>query len=117
MGWWTRYLAWRQRNVWRLVSDGDGFVVNNRGQSVRSEWRDIVRVTAFKRDLFSVDLVCLMLESAAGMLEVNEQMDGYAAFEAQLEQALGIGAAWKLAVLFPAFETNAAVIYPHGATA
>jgi hypothetical protein len=117
MGWWSRYLDWRQRNVSRLTSDAAGFVVHHRGQRAERAWRDIVGVTAFKRDLLTVDMLCLLIDSPAGLVEVNEQMDGYPQLQKNLESALGIDPVWKLQVLFPAFATNATSIFPPGVAA
>lgn len=111
MGWWSRYLAWRQRNVRRVTADADGFAVSNRGTECGTAWRDVSRVTALKRDLITIDLLCLFIESRDGMIEINEEMDGYAGFEAHLIDALALTIDWKLAVLFPPFETNAATIF------
>ncbi|MGI4880228.1 MAG: hypothetical protein ACRYG4_22390 [Janthinobacterium lividum] len=111
MGWWSRYLGWRQRNVVRLTSDRSGFVVHNRGERLEASWEGISGVTAYKRDLLTVDMLCLLLDTSAGVVEVNEEMDGYPGFETDLQRALGIDPMWKLGVLFPAFATNATSIF------
>lgn len=117
MGWWSRYLGWRQRNVCRLTSDRDGFAIHNRGECLATSWEAISGVTAYKRDLLTVDMLCLLLDTSAGVVEVNEQMDGYPAFETDLQRALGIDPMWKLGVLFPAFATNATPIFARGVLA
>ena len=110
MGLWRRYLDWRQRHVVALVLTDPGFSV--RGKAGREvEWKAIRRIVAFKRDLLTTDLLCLLLELDDGPMEINEQMIGYAAIEGAMLETLGLGAEWKMAVLFPAFEANATTIY------
>lgn len=58
-----------------------------------------------------MDLLCLLLELDDGILEIHEEMVGYPTFEEALFKALDLNSEWKLAVLFPAFETNSAMIY------
>ena len=117
MGWWSQYLRWRQRNVVRLTSDREGFALHTRGHSIGRAWDDVRSVTALKRDLMTVDLVCLLLNTTTGMIEVSEEMEGFARFEADLEAALDVDPTWKLAVLFPAFATNATAIFTGSAAA
>ncbi|MBC2650541.1 hypothetical protein [Novosphingobium aerophilum] len=68
-------------------------------------------MTAYKRDLMTVDLLCLLLELDEGVLEVHEDMRGYPAFEQAMFEALGLDPEWKLGVLFPAFEARPTLIY------
>ena len=109
--WWRRFHDWRQRDVSRLESDGTGFTVINYRTRVAARWCDVTRTTAFKRDLLTVDLLCLLLGTTEGPVEVNEEMPGYPAFEDQMHNALEINVEWKLQVLFPAFATNATAIF------
>ena len=109
--WWRRFHDWRQRNVSRLKCDDAAFaVVNYRTRAERS-WRDLTPATAFKRDLLTVDLLCLLLDTAQGPIEVDRAMYGYPAFEDRMRLALGIDIDAKLSVLVPAFTTNATAIF------
>jgi hypothetical protein len=40
-------------------------------------WADIVVVVAYKRDCFSVDLICVALVGHENVLEVSEEMNGW----------------------------------------
>ena len=41
------------------------------------DWSDVRRVSAYKRDLLTTDLVCLSFEGTSDSLEVNEEMAGW----------------------------------------
>lgn len=110
--WWRRYLEWRLRHVRRVTSDDAGFVVMGRDGRQPVRWDEIRQVAAFKRDLMTVDLVCLAVATPAGVVEIDEDMAGYREVEAQLCARLGIGEAWRLSVLFPAFAANPTLLFP-----
>ncbi len=112
--WWRRYLDWRQRHVGRLVLEPDGFWVAASSGRHALKWDMIRQVTAFKRDLMAVDLLCLAIATSEHIVEIHEQMVGYPDVEAQLCSRLGIGQEWKLGVLFPAFATNATLLFDAG---
>lgn len=111
MAWWRRYLNWRLRNVSVVRADDDGVTVIARGAATKINWADIDRIVAYKRDIMITDLLCLAIESPDTMLEIHEQMEGYAAAEAALTERLALDVEWPLRVLFPAFETNAETIF------
>src|SRR6185295_2147472 len=72
-------------------------------------WSNIVRVVAFKRDLLTVDCICLAFATADGMTtEVNEEMEGWEALTDALPKYLPGGKGWSeyfTQVAFPAFAT------------
>ena len=117
VGLWRRYLAWRQRNVTRIEHMVAGFRIVRGRQVAEMAWDGIVRVAAFKRDLMAVDLLCLLIQSDDAMVEIDEQMAGFALVLDELERRLEITPDWRLRVLFPAFETNATILYQRGAQA
>jgi hypothetical protein len=104
--WWRRYLDWRLRNVRRLALEDDGFAVMARNARTSVRWDDIRHVGAFKRDLYTVDLLCLVVATPAGIVEIDEDMQGYPEVEAALCARLGIGPDWRGMVLFPPFAAN-----------
>lgn len=87
--------------------------------TVRLAWADVTRATAYKRDLFSVDLVCLLFESADGRwIEVDEELAGWHELLETLPRALpGALDADRLlrAVVQPPFATNETLVYARGA--
>jgi hypothetical protein len=78
-------------------------------------WREIARVTAFKRDRLVVDCVCILLADRHGrVLELDEEMAGWQELCDMLPTRLP-GAKpfheWFMQVAFPAFATNVVEIY------
>lgn len=96
--------------------DGAGFCVCDDAGEQAVRWDQVQQVTAFKRDLYTVDMLCLLLLYGVEgkILEVNEQMEGYndlvGAMETHLPNATP-WAAWFFAVAFPAFAANSLCIY------
>lgn len=78
-------------------------------------WSEVVRVVAFKRDLFTVDCICLAFATADGMTtEVNEEMEKWEALTEALPKHLPGSKLWSECfsqVAFPAFATNETVIF------
>ena len=111
MNLWKRYLAWRQRHVVRIDLEPDGFAVAGYKRRTAIAWADIDRISAYKRDLYTVDLLCLAILAGDDLVEVHERMPGFEAFDERLHERLALSPEWKLTVLFPAFETNATEIY------
>lgn len=80
-----------------------------------TSWRRVKRVVAFKRDLLTVDTICLSIEWEGGQIAVWEETEGWDAL------ILGLGDwlpgmpewdAWWSDVAYPAFETNYTVLWP-----
>ena len=111
MRWWQRYLDWRHRHVARLQLERDGFRIRRGTDSRDVRWKEIDSATAFKRDLFTVDLLCLLLLTRDGIVEVDEDMAGFNEVKTAMEAALSIEPAWELDVLFPAFEACPKVLF------
>lgn len=89
----------------------DGFELRQKADIIAVRWADIARVATFKRDLMTVDMICLAFETDAAAFEVNEEMLGFDAVAAAMNAALGLDPDWKLRVMFPAFETNVDMIF------
>jgi hypothetical protein len=109
-----------QRTVFRIFHNANALRLSWRGPShdngdIVIAWRDTIRIEAFKRDLFTVDLICLtfvLRDDKA--LEVNEEMDGWKSLAEKLPEYLRDCQTleeWFPAVAFPAFKTNRTVIY------
>ncbi len=109
--WWQRYRAWRLRHVTRLFVSDDAFTVVRRADALVVPWDAVLRVEAYKRDLLTVDLLCLMLTTRDSRVEIDEDMSGYSEVEAKLCKRLGISGDWKSVVLFPAFVANSTVLF------
>ena len=100
-------------------ADADGFAISVSGQERAFRWDEVDRITAFKRDLYVADMICLLLlvGKDGAILELSEQTEGYNGFVSEMEANLpGITgwAQWFMAVAFPAFATNPLCIYRRG---
>jgi hypothetical protein len=54
----------RRRTVYTIRHDSDAMnvtwlTIENESGKTMLHWRDVIRVEAFKRDLYAVDLICL----------------------------------------------------------
>lgn len=81
-------------------------------------WSDVRRVTAFKRDELTTDLICLRLSGGDVSLEVNEEMSSWK--ELMREIAIHLPGAMTedqilAAVVKPPFATTPTVVYDRGA--
>jgi len=111
MGWWRRYLEWRQRNIRCISLLPDGSSTRCRGVESVIRWDDVTSIRAFKRDLLTMDVICLLVSSHDSAAEVNEDDSGYGELEQEMARRLDISPEWKLAVIAPPFETNATEIF------
>ncbi len=83
------------------------------------QWTCVQEVSAFKRDLFTVDLVCIALKFRQNdqelYLELNEDMVGWEDFVKTLETHFIFRAPdWRQRVTYPAFKTNLTVLWQIG---
>ncbi len=78
----------------------------------RLPWDRVTRIEAFKLDCYVVDCICLRFHVRGETpLTVDESMAGFETLAGVLERRLGISPEWYLTVMFPAFETNLAIIW------
>jgi hypothetical protein len=114
------YRQGRRRTVYKIFHTANAMKVswlgveNDRGEIVIA-WKDTVRVEAFKRDLYAVDLICLsVLLKDNKAIEINEEMEGFESLAGKLPEYLP-GCQefeeWFQVVAFPAFKENNTVIY------
>ena len=92
---------------WRSTENVNGGVVVS--------WRETVAVKAFKRDLYSADLICLSFQSMDNRtVEIDEEMGGWESLVEKLHVYLP-GCQkfeeWFSVVAFPAFKPNVTAIY------
>lgn len=77
-------------------------------------WNHIKEIRAYKRDLFAVDLICLgfHLSDNGNLYEVHEEMLGYKILVKEIESRFEVNPDdWWIKVAFPAFKTNATIIW------
>jgi hypothetical protein len=80
-------------------------------------WSDLDEIRAFKRDLFAIDLICLVLYCGDEdePVEVHERMQGYKELIEALESRLGIDVeTWWRDVAFPPFDMNLRTVWQAG---
>lgn len=107
-----------------ITFDHVGLTVTNlrrrESEPVRMLWAEVCRATAFKRDLFTVDCICLFLACPDGTgFELNEEMARWNSFVEALPQHLPGCRQWPdwfAAVAFPAFVQNETEIFRRDAT-
>ena len=88
------------------------------GQAIK--WQGVTKIVAFKRDLFGIDLICLLIATEASPLEINEQSHGWKEFlEAAQQNLPGMISfeTWFPQVAFPAFELNPTILFDRGEVA
>ncbi|MCL4787054.1 MAG: hypothetical protein KJ070_09725 [Verrucomicrobia bacterium] len=83
--------------------------------SMRMAWNEIVKVTAYKRDRFNTDLICVFLSREGGTgVEVHEEMNGWVDFIFSLPRHLpGCKRAesWVHDIASPAFEPKVTELF------
>ena len=100
-----------------ITFDANGLVVSDtRSTDTRQmSWNEITRITAFKRDLLTVDCLCLLIADANGrILELNEEMTGWQELCEALPQHLPDAKPfhqWFMQAAFPAFVVSPTEIY------
>jgi hypothetical protein len=102
-----------------IASDDDGFSIKSgdRIQSciARILWPEIATVIGFKRDCYTVDLICLGVETVRGTtIEINEEIPGWPdLLEALSKHLPGFPKyeEWFETVAFPAFKANARTLF------
>jgi hypothetical protein len=97
--------------------DHEAFTVRDlrirKGGCDSMRWSDVHLVTAFKRDLWAVDCICLYFARSDDTgVEVDEEMAGWRTLIAALPLHLpGCREDWWAEVAFPAFAPNLTQIY------
>lgn len=113
-----------ERTDWdfEIRLDPAGFAVvpikNAAGSPTSLTWDSIVEATAFKRDLFSTDRVCIAFHSSNGSgVEVHEEMKGWSELCEALPVHLPGSPAWTdwfMKITTPAFELNPTLLFRRG---
>ena len=114
------YREGRRVTVYEITHDAVGMRVtwlspeNERGEG-SIKWLTVVSIFAFKRDLYSVDLICLCLNlNDNTAVEIAEDMNGWEALVTKLPEYLP-GCKrfeeWFEVVAIPAFKPNITEIY------
>ena len=83
-------------------------VVSANGDRASVVWTEVREIVAFKRDLLTVDLICLgfRADESECWFEVDEECDGYEELITEVECRFEIESDWRSNVALPAFDTN-----------
>src|SRR3954452_2512725 len=110
----------RGKTVYELLHDADRLSVSwltgkNESGNRSFQWDDAIVLTAFKRDLYVVDRICLEFElKDREIIEVDEEMKGFDSLVQKLPEYLpgckSFGE-WFEVVAFPAFKLNTTQIF------
>jgi hypothetical protein len=82
--------------------------------SIAIQWNEVTSVSAFKRDLFSYDLVCLIIRTGTVECELDEQMDRWESLIKALPKYLPgtpSPSEWWDKVAHPAFAPNMTILF------
>ena len=90
-----------------------GFFIQSKHGDRFVEWNQIHRLSGFKRDYFTTDCICLLIEFDPDLsIEFSEEHAGWYQFLKHLHEAFpSIDKNWDKEITTPAFETNWTVLY------
>jgi hypothetical protein len=83
-------------------------------QATKIKWKGVKGIVAYKRDLLTLDLICLGLTTDDGVVEIDEEMSGWTALIDALPVYLSgalIPSDWRDKVVRPPFAANPVVLF------
>jgi hypothetical protein len=104
------------RSQIRISTDKSGIHLKASGGQVSAiPWDRITRIVACKRDVYSHDMICLLIEEdGKGVFELNEDMPGFAELANEMPVRLPSAkpySDWFIEVAFPAFNPSPTSIF------
>ncbi len=105
-----------KNGVIEIIENGFSISFKQKKETINKiiNWNHIKEIIAYKRDLFTTDLICIgfHLTGDGNLYEVHEEMLGYKKLAETIESRFEVNPKdWWSKVAFPAFETNATVIW------
>jgi hypothetical protein len=67
----------KKKNLGLILTKKNGFEAELKGDRQKVEFDKICKITAFKWDMLTTDLICLEIESDQRVCIVNEDMEGF----------------------------------------
>lgn len=90
----------------------DGFSLNIKGTNRFYRWHDIEETKAYKRDLITIDHLCLDISFEKVVLSISEDLPGWPEFINRMEIMLtGVLSEWERQVIATPFANNETIIY------
>lgn len=114
---WLKYkLTGDDPRHWRLELHEAGFRCFARKRCDDVRWSDICLIRAYKRDIFTHDLVCIWIETKSGAsVEIDEKMTGFGAVTRRIEKEFPtIPGDWFEKVSFPPLKANESTLWQSG---
>lgn len=77
------------------------------------QWKEVVSIEAYKRDLVTEDLICLEIKlSSHESITLHEELKGFEEFKAIMSSQLKVNNTnWMSAVMLPPFEECRTLVY------
>lgn len=98
-----------------VSTNTDGLLIVEGGvEKFLFQWSVIKEIFVYKRDIFSVDLICIgfRIDEEGTYYEIHEDIQGYKEFITFLESKFqDINKDWFIKVAFPPFATNTQTIW------
>lgn len=107
-------MFWKKKNkrIEEISLYEDGFKINYGKETTAFKWFEINKLTAFKIDRFTVDDICLSIESNTKTVIVSEEYEGWPIFvDKLLIEFPEINENWEEVIAIPAFERNETELY------
>ncbi len=94
-----------------ITSDSTAFALDT-DPPISARWSCVTEIVAFKRDLFTTDMICIQFQLDDGTyVELDEEMVGYRQFIDIVTSKFDLAPNWWSDVAFPAFKTNKSTIW------
>ena len=109
-----RALRWRREELRLIITDVGVRLLKRDNEVWAFRWEDVTRVETYKRDLLSVDMICLdfSVEAQQFVYPTHDEMDGFDTLCRELARYFpSVPEDWWSDVAFPAFATNHRVLY------
>ncbi|MFT4522747.1 MAG: hypothetical protein ACI8SE_001971 [Bacteroidia bacterium] len=108
-----RYIFSKRNNkIERIVLIEDGFTVISSAGNAHIKWYEINKLTGFKMDRFTVDDICLEVESTNYTTVLTEEYEGWGVFMEQLLNNFPeVDKNWEGIIMQPPFKRNESILF------
>ena len=90
----------------------DGFSVQWNDQHYEMKWAEVQRLTAYKKDLFAIDEICLDIDYRDERITITEELPGWSLFVATCRAVFpSIPKDWEFTIAHPAFAPNVTTLF------
>lgn len=97
-------------DIFQLANDGFFYSID--GIEKKVSWNEIDKIIAYKKDLFTTDLVCVDITHNTTIITLTEELVGWDIFVKTMGEKLPlIDPDWEWKVIQPPFETNLITIF------